>query len=99
MKVVRNAAEPRVVELAPQRVAVTRSEGDPRIVGGPAIAALYGAVYRLKVGPKRQGIDLRVGHLRARWPKVEGQPRERWVGLWALPVPEGTVELLRAGTG
>jgi hypothetical protein len=92
------AGEPRIVELPGQTMAVTTTAGDPSVVGPAAISALYGAVYALKVAAKRRGADFKVGPLRARWPAV-GDPgglaadRAAWVGLWGLPVPDGTTTL------
>ena len=31
--------------------------------------------------------------LRARWPDSDRVPREEWTGIWALPVPEDTMDV------
>jgi len=85
--------EPQLLEMPHQRMAVVRTEGAPDLVAGPALKALYGAVYGLKFALKKRGIDLKVGAPRARWPNANRAPRDRWIAFWALPVPEDTQEL------
>jgi hypothetical protein len=77
-------AAPRVIDLPPERMAVYETVGDPAVVGRHAAAALYGAVARL---------GLRSGALRARWPNAHLAPKDEWIGLWALPVPDHTPDL------
>jgi hypothetical protein len=82
------SGEPWIVERSPRRVAVLRTTGDPTAAARRAVPALYRSVYALKMRRKREGRDFRVEPLRARWPNADGTPREEWVGLWALPVPD-----------
>ena len=80
--------EPWIVERSARRVAVLRTTGDPATAARRAVPALYRAVYALKMRRKREGRDFRVEPLRARWPDAGDAPRDEWVGLWALPVPD-----------
>ncbi len=87
--------EPEIVEMPPQTMAVVTTVGDPSQVGQQEISALYGAVYKRKFDLKKQGIDFKVAALRARWPDAHLVPREQWTGIWALPIPEDTTELVQ----
>jgi hypothetical protein len=78
------ANAPRIIDPAPQRMAVLQTVGDPDEVGPRAVGALYGAIAEL---------DLKSGPLRARWPNAAGAARSEWIARWALPVPEHTPEL------
>jgi hypothetical protein len=86
--------KPSLVEMPPQKVAVVRSVGDPNVVGAQVFPALFGSVYTLKFKVlKPRGVEFKVGAPRARWPVLVGTPREEWVGLWAIPVPDDVEEL------
>lgn len=85
--------EPQIVEMPAQKMAVVRTEGDPSVVSAKALSALYGAVYKLKFDLKKQGIEFKVGPLRARWPNAHLVPKDQWIGLWALPIPNETTSL------
>lgn len=86
---------PRLREMANQKMAVVRTFGDPNEVGSQAIPALYGSVFSVKFARKRAGTlpDFKVGPLRARWPDFADAPKQRWHGLWGLPLPDDVVEL------
>jgi len=76
-----------------QTMAVVSTVGDPNAVAGEALGALYGSVYALKFALKKQGRELKVTGLRARWPNAHLAPKDQWIGIWGLPIPEGTAEL------
>lgn len=87
---------PEIVELPSRTMAVVRTVGDPGELGETVFKALYGAVYGLKFALKKQDIQFKVEAPRARWFAGENWrdvPREAWEAAWAIPVPEGTVEL------
>jgi hypothetical protein len=86
----RDRGEPRLVTLPATTMAVVTTRGDPNVVGGEAMKALYGAVYRLKFVLKKRGAEFKVSPLRARWPDAHLGPKEEWTGIWGLPLPDGT---------
>jgi hypothetical protein len=86
--------KPALVEMPAQRMAVVRSVGDPNDVGAQVFPALFGAVFTLKFKVlKPRGVEYKPGAPRARWPLPLETPREEWVGLWGIPVPDDTEEL------
>jgi hypothetical protein len=74
-------------------MAVIYVKGDPSVVCSKYLPALYTTVYGIKKILKTQGVDFKVGKLRARWPGVENLPKEEWLGIYALPIPEVTKSL------
>ena len=91
---VKRTADPRIIEMPSQRVAVVNALGDPNEVFPQYLPALYGAVYTLKFARKKQGFpDFKVSGLRARWPNAHLVPKDQWLGLLALPIPGDVAEL------
>ena len=86
-------AEPEIVEMGPQRMAVVVTKGDPNKVAATAMPALYGSVYKLKFELKKKGSDFKVGKLRARWPDAHLVPKDEWTGMWGLPIPDNVNEI------
>jgi len=81
--------KPALVEMPAQTMAVVRSVGDPNVVGAQVFPALFGCVFTLKFKVlKPRGIEFKVGPPRARWPLPLETPRDEWVGLWGIPVPD-----------
>ena len=91
-------SQPEIVTLPDQLVAVIYTRGDPNEQSDP-LAALYGTVYTLKFGRKKTEADFKVGPLRARWPGAHLLPKEEWLGIWALPIPEDVTSLPRKTPG
>jgi hypothetical protein len=86
--------KPRIVDKPSQTVAVVTSKGDPNVVGERVFKALFGSVYTLKMSMKKSGSgDFKVTGLRARWPDAHIAPKDEWTAHWAIPIPEGTMEL------
>jgi hypothetical protein len=86
--------KPALVEMPAQTMAVVRSVGDPNVVGAQVFPALFGSVFTLKFKIlKPRGVEFKVGAPRARWPLLYDTPREEWVGLWGIPVPDDVDEL------
>ncbi|MEW6034096.1 MAG: GyrI-like domain-containing protein [Chloroflexota bacterium] len=85
--------EPEIVEMPSQKMAVVKTVGDPNVVAEQAFPALFGSVYALKFALKKKGIDFKVRPPRARWPDAHLVPKDQWVGLWGLPIPEDTTTL------
>lgn len=91
-------AVPQLVTLPARTMAVVRTTGDPAETGGRAFPALYGAVYTLKFALRKEGIAFAVEPPCARWyngPDWRAVPRSAWTAAWALPVPDGTTELVQ----
>lgn len=94
--------EPRITRMPDRLMAVVRTVGDPSEAAGEAFPALYGAVYPLKFALKKQGVEYRIEPPRARWfggPDWVEQPRDEWRAEWAIPIPDGTVELAQKVPG
>jgi hypothetical protein len=86
--------KPSLVEMPAEKMAVVRSVGDPNEVGAQVFPALFGAVFTLKFKVlKPRGVEFKVGAPRARWPLPFETPREQWIGLWGIPVPDEVDEL------
>lgn len=83
---------PQILEVPAQKMAVVSTKGDPN-EQSEALSALYGAVYTLKFALKKQGREIKVGALRARWPDAHLVPKDEWIGIWGLPVPDDITEV------
>jgi len=92
-KKAKSAAEPEILEMKSQKMAVVYTKGDPSKVAEKALPALFGSVYKLKFELKKKGLAFKVGKLRARWPDAHLLPKDQWTGIWGLPLPEGTTSL------
>jgi hypothetical protein len=84
--------EPRFSTHPKTKVIMVEAKGDPNVIGGKAFGLLYQTYFSMKDGTK--GLPPAA---RARWPVWENAPKEEWVGLYALPVPE-SVSALPAAT-
>ena len=81
--------EPKISQKNDQKMVVVKAIGDPNVVGENAFKLLFNIYFKIEgasKGPKQPAP-------RARWPKALDTPKEEWVGLCALPVPENTTEL------
>ena len=76
---------PQISARPAHKMLVVEAKGDPRTVGGRAFGLLFQLYYQIPETPKgpQQAAP------RARWPVDFGQPRSDWIGLYALPVPDG----------
>lgn len=90
-----NKTTPYILEMPAQRMAVVYTHGEPNSVGPDVMPALYGAVYNLKFALKKQGRDFKVAALRARWPDAHLVPKDQWLGIWGLPIPDDTTVLVQ----
>lgn len=89
---------PEFAEMPAVTVAVVHTVGDPTVVASKVFPALYGATYALKFSLKKRGVDYKVGPPCGRWfggPDWMTIPREKWEAAWAIPIPEGTTELVQ----
>lgn len=83
------AFTPIFTQLPDRKVLTVTSVGDPNVVTEPYMKALYGAAYSAKMGVyKPNGIKMELGKLSARWPNAHLKPRDEWVGIWGIVVPD-----------
>lgn len=87
--------EPKIISMAPQKMAVVTTVGDPNTAAELGMKALYAAVYKLKFSLKKEGTEFKVEPLRARWPDAHLVSKDQWTALWALPIPESTQSLIQ----
>lgn len=75
---------PQISTRPAEKMLVVKAKGDPRTVGAMAFGLLFQLYYQIPESAKgpQQAAP------RARWPVEFDQPRDEWVGLYALPVPE-----------
>ncbi len=72
-----------------QKVVVVEMKGDPNTVGSDVYKLLFKTYFKtpgVTKGPKQPAP-------RARWPLAWDTPKEQWMGLYALPVPDSTTIL------
>ncbi|MCU7919891.1 MAG: GyrI-like domain-containing protein [Candidatus Thiodiazotropha sp. (ex Epidulcina cf. delphinae)] len=81
--------EPRISQMSHQKMVAVRAEGDPNVVGKKAFNLLFSIYFKIEGTLK--GLERPAP--RARWPNPLGRPKEEWVGIYALPVPQETTEL------
>ena len=79
---------PKIIQMPPTKMAVVYTKGDPNEVAQQALQALYGSVFQLRGELAKKGIKFQVEAPRARWTNALSAPREEWIGIWGLPVPE-----------
>jgi hypothetical protein len=81
--------QPQISTMPAQKMVVVEAKGDPNVVGQKAFGLLFSIYYKVKDAPK----SLTLPAPRARWPVSLETPKSEWLGLYALPVPETTMEL------
>ncbi|MCY3556442.1 MAG: hypothetical protein OXH56_14100 [Gemmatimonadetes bacterium] len=80
--------EPAISSMQPQRMIVVEVRGDPDRVASEAYEMLYDLYYSV------DGVDYwPLPAPRARWPVLPDRPREEWVGIYGIPVPDSVAEL------
>ena len=75
---------PRITSMAAQKMIVVEATGDPNLVAGEAFGLLFKAFYKVKGDV--EGMSMSAP--RARWPISADTPKSRWVGRYAIPVPQ-----------
>ena len=81
--------EPRIGMMDNEKMVTIETKGDPNVVGKKAFNQLYGTFHKLK----RKVKGLRVPAPRARWPNPVNTPKNEWIGIYGLPVPDSVNEL------
>jgi len=82
------AFTPQITKIKDRKVVTVTSFGDPNKVMEPYMKALYGAVYHAKMAIyKPKGVKMELGKLSAFWPDAHLKPKDKWTGIWGVPVP------------
>lgn len=80
---------PQKNKLPDRKVLTITSVGDPNIVGEGIFGPLYGTAYTTKFKTfKPKGVKMELGKLCALWPDAHFKPKDKWTGIWAIPVPD-----------
>ncbi len=81
--------EPKISTMKGQKMIVVEAKGDPNVVGEKALGMLFKMYFKIKGTPKgpKQPAP------RARWPISLDVSKSEWVGFYAIPVPEQTIQL------
>ena len=81
--------DPRISQKPKQKMIVVELKGDPNEVGGQAFKKLFKTYWGLK--KKVKGLENAAP--RARWPVELDTPKDKWIGIYGLPVPDEVEEL------
>ncbi len=80
---------PELTEIPNRKVLTITSVGDPNVVGESVFKPLYGTAYSTKFKTfKPRGIKMELGKLTALWPDAHLKPKNKWTGIWAIPLPD-----------
>ena len=86
--------DPIIHEMPSQKMAVVWGKGSPDNVFAEIFPALYGSVYTLKFDLKKRGLEsFKVSCPRARYPNAHLSPKEAWLIIAGIPVPDNTTSL------
>jgi len=86
--------DPIILEMPSQKMAVVRGKGSPAAVFPKIFPALFGSIYTLKFDLKKRGLEsFKVSAPRARYPDAPLYPKEEWLIIAGIPVPENTTSL------
>ena len=86
--------DPIILQMPSQKMAVVQGKGSPDKVFAKIFPALFGSVYTLKFDLKKRGLEsFKVSAPRARFPDAPRYPKEEWVIIAGIPVPENTTSL------
>ena len=84
---------PELVNLPDSKVFTITTKGDPNKIGEATFSALYGTAYSTKFKTfKPKGVKMPLGKLCALWPDAHTKPKNEWMGVWAIPVPDFVTE-------
>jgi hypothetical protein len=67
------------------KMLIVEKKGDPTVVAGKAFSTLFSTFFSLP--------DVKMAPPRARWLNTLTDPRNEWVGLYALPLPDSVASL------
>ncbi|MBI4650370.1 hypothetical protein HY745_03610 [Candidatus Desantisbacteria bacterium] len=75
---------PQIRNIPKQKMITVHVQGDPNAAGGKAFKTLFKMFYKLKGKNK----EVESSAPRARWPKSLSTPKNEWIGIYGLPIPE-----------
>jgi hypothetical protein len=81
--------EPQIRMMQNQKMITIEVKGDPNEVGKKEIRHLFKTFYQLK--SKTKGLSMSA--LRGRWPNPVNTPKNEWIGIYGLPVPDSVQEM------
>jgi hypothetical protein len=84
-----NLLAPKISEMPDQNMLVVEVKGDPAKAAMKAIKLLYGTYYKLDGVPK----SFKPIAPRARWPFEFNTPKDQWIGVFGLPIPDAVTSL------
>ena len=79
--------EPKIRMMNNQKMITIEIKGDPNEVGKKEIRQLFKTFYKIKTK------GLKMSALRGRWPNSINTPKNEWIGIYGLPVPDSVNEL------
>jgi hypothetical protein len=86
--------DPVILEMPSQKMAVVQGKGSPDKVFAKIFPALFGSVYTLKFGLKKQGVEsFKVSCPRARYPDAHLCPKGEWLIIAGIPIPDNITSL------
>ncbi len=68
-----------------QNMLVVEKKGDPNVVAGMAFSTLFSTFFSMP--------GVKMAPPRARWLNAPTDPRNEWIGLYALPLPDSVTSL------
>lgn len=81
--------QPAISEIKDQKMIEIKLQGDPNATAGKAISKLYSLFYQLKKEERNSWIAAP----RARWQNTINEKKEKWTGIFGLPVSENLTDL------
>lgn len=79
--------DPQIKTMPDQRMISIELKGEPDKISPEGIGAIYKMYFRLKDVPKKSVAP------RARWPVLPDIPKDQWIGIFGVPVPDSIEEL------
>jgi hypothetical protein len=83
--------ELRITQMPDQKMLVVESKGDPNTSGGQAFGLLFKTFFSIP--------GARMAPPRARWLSDFKTPKDQWIGLYALPLPDQITSLPPGSAG
>jgi hypothetical protein len=80
---------PQISDKPAQKMLVVEVKGDPNKSGKEAFGQLFKSFYALK----KEYRTIKMAPPRARWPFSFNEPKEEWIGKYALPLPDEVEQL------